>query len=171
MSRREVRVASAAIQQSLLTLLPPAGNVAMYAHANGEVDVEPLYALLPRARFAFPISHAEDRRLEFRLLEQPPNSVRAFNIRAPDDDEGLSIEPHRLDAVIVPGTGFGENGERLGYGGGYYDRFLPLLDAEALRIGVCYEWQIRDKIPIDTHDVAMTHVVTEERIIVVPRGD
>ncbi len=72
-----------------------------------------------------------------------------------------------LDAVLVPGLGFSPDGARIGYGGGYYDRFLATLREDALRIGVCYECQVRDRLPTEQHDVPMTHLITEARIVAI----
>ena len=67
------------------------------------------------------------------------------------------------DVVIVPGIAFDENLHRIGFGGGYYDRFLEQTDA--IKIGVCFDTQIVERIPTDPHDVAMDLVITEKRIL------
>lgn len=68
-----------------------------------------------------------------------------------------------IDLIIVPGVAFGEKGERLGYGMGYYDRFLKQVKGNL--IGVCFERQITDKIIPEKHDVPVYKIVTEQRII------
>jgi len=75
------------------------------------------------------------------------------------------IEPHLIDAVIVPGVAFDEAGWRLGYGGGYYDRLLPLLRRDCARIGVAYDEQLLHAIPAEEHDVRMHAVVTPTRVL------
>lgn len=75
------------------------------------------------------------------------------------------IDPHDIDAVIVPGVAFDRDCWRLGYGGGYYDRLLPMLREDCARIGVAYDEQILETIPADEHDVRLHAVVTPTRVI------
>lgn len=70
-----------------------------------------------------------------------------------------------IDAVLVPGLAFDARGHRLGYGAGYYDRALPKLRADALRVGVCYAVQYLDEVPVAAHDVPVDLVVTERFVI------
>lgn len=71
---------------------------------------------------------------------------------------------HSLVAVIVPGVAFTVDGGRLGYGGGYYDRLFARLPQSVLRVGVAYEAQLAESLPIGVHDVRMHVVVTERRV-------
>jgi 5-formyltetrahydrofolate cyclo-ligase len=76
---------------------------------------------------------------------------------------GTVIDPKDLRAVIVPGLAFDEKGNRLGRGGGFYDRFLATTPA--FRIGVCFEVQLAPSVPAGPLDVPMDAVVTERRVI------
>ena len=69
-----------------------------------------------------------------------------------------------MDIIIVPGLGFDTNKNRVGYGGGYYDRFLRKHN-ESLKLAVAYPFQIQDNIPSDKYDVPVDIVVTPEVII------
>jgi 5-formyltetrahydrofolate cyclo-ligase len=71
----------------------------------------------------------------------------------------------RLDCVLVPGVAFDVQGRRLGYGGGFYDRLLPLLPAAASRIAGAFEQQIVERVPAAPHDVGVDWIVTERRVI------
>ncbi len=66
-----------------------------------------------------------------------------------------------IDVMIVPGTAFTAAGQRLGQGGGWYDRFLPGRRTDCVTIGVCFEPQLVDRIPIESHDVVLDLVVTD----------
>jgi len=77
----------------------------------------------------------------------------------PEDDP--APEPNRPDVVIVPGTAFTARGERLGQGGGWYDRFLFWVRPDCTTIGVGFAPQIVDELPTEPHDVVLDHVVTE----------
>jgi 5-formyltetrahydrofolate cyclo-ligase len=76
---------------------------------------------------------------------------------------GTAIDPKDLGVVIVPGLAFDERGNRLGRGGGFYDRFLATTPA--FRIGVCFEVQLAPSVPAGPLDVPMDAVVTERRVI------
>lgn len=78
-----------------------------------------------------------------------------------------SAEPSTgpLDCVLVPGLAFSLTGGRLGYGAGYYDRWLAAHPA-AVRIGLCFEYQIDPAVPLEPHDEMLDYLVTERRIIV-----
>lgn len=72
--------------------------------------------------------------------------------------------PSNIDIVIVPGSVFDKNGGRLGYGGGYYDRFLKNYAPRAVRIGLAFELQLVTEVPVEPHDQPMDYVVTEENL-------
>ena len=74
-----------------------------------------------------------------------------------------------IDWVLVPGVAFDRDGHRIGYGGGYYDRLLPLLRADAYRVAGAFELQLVDHVPAASHDVAVDAVVTEARSISIAR--
>ena len=70
---------------------------------------------------------------------------------------------NKIDLMIIPGVSFDKDLNRLGYGKGYYDRFLKNKDV--YKIGVCFDLLLAKKIPIEDHDIKMDMVVTEKRII------
>ena len=72
------------------------------------------------------------------------------------------MEKADIDIVIVPGVAFDKKYNRMGYGKGYYDRFLK--DMTALKIGVCHSFQLVDEIPSEPHDIKMDMIVTEREI-------
>ena len=67
--------------------------------------------------------------------------------------------------VVVPGIVFDMRGYRLGYGFGYYDRFLSSLRKETPTIGLAFEFQIVGKIPVGDQDIPVRKIVTEQRVI------
>ncbi|NLK94578.1 MAG: 5-formyltetrahydrofolate cyclo-ligase [Clostridiales bacterium] len=68
-----------------------------------------------------------------------------------------------LDLIILPGVAFDLYGGRLGYGGGYYDRFL--IGTKAKKVALAYDFQIISKIEIEEHDIPADSIITEKRII------
>ena len=75
------------------------------------------------------------------------------------------VEPSWPDAVIVPGLAFTAAGDRVGQGGGWYDRFLSTVRTDCTKIGVCFDEQIVGALPVEAHDVAMDHVVTDHGVL------
>ena len=73
--------------------------------------------------------------------------------------------PKGIELVILPGIAFGLKGERIGYGKGYYDRFLRKIPREIPLVGLAYHFQIVDHIPIKKHDRIVFKVLTETQIL------
>ena len=80
-------------------------------------------------------------------------------------------EPDLTDntVCIVPGLAFTQNGGRLGYGGGYYDRFLS-ANPNIYTIALAYEAVITDRLPVAKHDISINSIVTEERMVLCNAG-
>ena len=84
--------------------------------------------------------------------------------------EERKIDPASIDIVVLPGSVFDEKGGRLGYGGGFYDRFLALeIRPSALRVALAFDMQILVEVPQQPHDMPVDFIITENRIIKAPR--
>ena len=70
------------------------------------------------------------------------------------------VEPHEFDIVIVPLVAFDAENNRLGYGGGNYDQFLPLLHPDAYIVGVAFSEQQVDSVPTEPHDLPLPHIIS-----------
>jgi 5-formyltetrahydrofolate cyclo-ligase len=79
------------------------------------------------------------------------------------------VDPLAIDWVLVPGVAFDVWGHRIGYGGGYYDRLLPTLRANAHRVAGAFELQIVERVPAAAHDLRVEAIVTEARTILSQR--
>ncbi len=88
-----------------------------------------------------------------------------YGILEPPLRDSNIITPAMLDAVIVPGSAFDINKNRMGYGAGYYDRFLSKVSNKCYKIGICYDFQVLDDIPCEEYDVPLDLLVTEKRIV------
>jgi 5-formyltetrahydrofolate cyclo-ligase len=80
------------------------------------------------------------------------------NLKAPSKSAKIVVP----EIILVPGLLFGKNGERLGRGGGYFDRYLSSF--EGMCIGICFEQQISDTIIMDSHDCWMDKIITDHTV-------
>lgn len=108
--------------------------------------------------FAFP-GNLRDSQMSFYTKEQWSLEKLEIGIGLKDLSETLEIVP---DVLIIPGLSFSKTGERLGRGKGFYDRYLDGFSG--LKIGVCYECQLREDIPTEEHDQKLDWVITELNI-------
>ncbi len=88
-----------------------------------------------------------------------------YNIPEPRSDRLRPVDPEKIDLLIVPGVAFDIKGNRLGYGGGYYDRFFNLLKNNTPLIALVFDLQIEEQIPVEEWDRPVDLVITEKRII------
>ena len=134
-----------------------------------EFDARPLAErLLARgARAALPVVVAKGQPLEFRdWFPECPMTVGVYDLPVPDGTSRC-----RPDALLVPVVGIGLQGDRLGYGGGFFDRTLASLDPKPLSIAIAFELSRVDTTYPQDHDILMDFVVTERGIeAVVPAG-
>jgi 5-formyltetrahydrofolate cyclo-ligase len=93
------------------------------------------------------------RDLEVRIV-RAPGQLRpaAFGLREPNPEQTQVIEVEQLDLVVVPGLAFTTQGDRLGRGAGYYDRFLATLPRRVSTVALAFACQVRDRLPVEPHD-------------------
>lgn len=144
--------------ESWLCDRPALRTIAIYSALPGEVDLSTAVRQRPEIRWVFPkvaSSHLTFHRIENFAAELVPGS---FGILEPADH--LAVVPIlEIDAFICPGLAFDPRGGRLGRGRGYYDRILAEARADALKIGVCFEFQLVEDTFAEGHDIHMDHVI------------
>lgn len=86
--------------------------------------------------------------------------TRAFAATDIDSSHFPIVPAEALDMIIVPLVAFDRAGARLGYGGGCYDRYLPMLSPACLIVGIAFDEQRVDHIPTDAHDLPLPHIVS-----------
>jgi len=91
--------------------------------------------------------------------------IGKYGLKMPTPDKIKIVLPVSINMVVVPAAAFGKDGNRLGMGAGYYDRFLPKTKDSVL-LGLAWGCQLVDKIPSEKHDVRMQHLLTEDGFIV-----
>lgn len=135
---------------------------------RGEYDLRPAMNFLRvhGATLALPEVLENGMPLRFRRWwPEAPMKTGAYAIPVPDNTEVMTV-----GAIIMPLVGFDQQGYRLGYGGGYFDRTLAAIDPRPLTIGVAFEVLRLDSVHPQPHDIAMDFVVTEAGIYRVTDG-
>lgn len=89
----------------------------------------------------------------------------SYNIPEPRADKLRPFAPEKIDLLIVPGVAFDQKGNRLGYGGGYYDRFFPLLNPGTPLVALVFDLQILPDVPVDEWDHRVDCIITDKRVI------
>jgi len=173
-ARREAYPVTDAVNAALLAQvrgLPEwaqAKHVLIYLAMPGEVNVDALADEAAGGERAFYAPRcARNRRLALYRYRAGKTPLRPgpFGIREPDPHLAWEVVPDALDLVIVPALLLTPDGDRLGYGGGYYDRFMPTLPAGCVRVGVLPETQIVAALPRDAWDAPLDVIVTERRVL------
>jgi 5-formyltetrahydrofolate cyclo-ligase len=167
-----MRAAAALAIAARIAALPSfarARTVLMTLPFRSEWDTLPLArtALDAGKIVAVPRVDARARMLELRVIADPVADVATGYQGIPEPRlECPLLAPTAIDWVLVPGVAFDFDGARMGYGGGFYDRLLPLVPASAPRVAGAFELQIVAHVPAAPHDLAVDAIVTEARTIV-----
>ena len=167
MSERVVREKSLCIYRQLIDMpaYQLARRIACYVSIENEVDTRTVIqkAIGSSKQVGVPVTR-EDRRMDFQAISEL-NDLRPvhYGLREPVPDPKMVLLPHTIDLILIPGIAFDRHGHRIGSGGGYYDRFL--VQTEAVRIGLSYDFQIIDRVPAEAHDVKMDWIITENEVI------
>jgi len=145
----------------------------MYVNFRSEVETVELIkrCLRQGIRVAVPLVNASAVRMIPLLIEDPEKDLAPgyYDIPEPDPQKSHRIEPREIDAAVIPGSVFDIHGGRLGYGGGYYDRFLVNDAPQARRVGFAFELQLVDKVELEPHDQPLDILITEKRIVNISR--
>ncbi len=146
-----------------------AGTILLFASFRSEVGTSGMISsfltaakrvVLPKVEVAtgtlqlFEISSADELVPGYRGIPEPAGMA-----------DRLIRDINSIDAVIIPGACFDEKGNRVGYGGGYYDRLLSGLQNTLPIIAPAYEEQLVDAVPAEPHDIRVSIIVTDRRVI------
>jgi 5-formyltetrahydrofolate cyclo-ligase len=146
-----------------------AASLAAFVGVRTEVSTEELIArcLELGKRVALPhVAGGEIELVEIRDLAEL--SSGPYGLRQPS--AALAADPDRradlsrLDLLLIPGVAFDRSGGRLGHGKGYYDRLLRRVTSQAVRVGLAFECQVVDEVPMRPTDERVAVLVTEEAV-------
>jgi 5-formyltetrahydrofolate cyclo-ligase len=154
-------------QERVLALpeLAACQTVSLYAARPDEVPTARVFAALRRrgTRIALPrVAEPEIELHAVEALDEIGPGWRGIDEPAAD---APSVAPEAVDLFVVPGLCFDRLGGRLGRGGGHYDRLLARARRSALRVGLCFDDQVVERIPTAEGDATMDVVVTPDELI------
>lgn len=138
-------------------------NILLYAPINNEVDVLQLFD--GNKNFYLPKVNPDKKTLS--VFSHKKDSVLINNfwgIPEPDTEREKQISPSALDIVVIPALMADKRGFRLGYGGGFYDRFLPFLSKNCTKIIPIPHILLYDELPYEEHDQRADYIITEKEI-------
>lgn len=139
-------------------------TILFYCSFDGEVETFEMmrHASQIGKRIALPVIIKEKKRIVPTLIEHIDADLREghYGIKAPLHDKARELKLSELDMVVVPAVAFDKNNNRLGRGGGYYDRFLGELPSHIPTVGLAFDFQVVDIIPgLSDHDIPVSHVI------------
>ena len=139
-------------------------SILLYASYRTEVDTWRIFEFCKhnKIKTAFPKVNIKEHKLELYWVE----SIEDFSIgfkSIPEPKIKTKAKLNDIDLILVPGVAFDESCYRIGYGGGYYDRLLPMRYGDC--IGLAYEEQIIDNLPVEFHDTKVDLIITDTREI------
>lgn len=143
------------------------GTVLSYVAVRGEADLAALHrqAMAEGKRLALPSVERDKRRIVPRLVVDL-DAMNPGSYGIPEPTHGRALNPEEIDLVLVPGLAFDRRGYRLGYGGGYYDGFLPRLSPGAAAVGIAYAEQIVNTLPAADHDRPLGMIITDREVLI-----
>ncbi|TVQ54094.1 MAG: 5-formyltetrahydrofolate cyclo-ligase [Phycisphaerales bacterium] len=170
---RHDRSVSACRRLAELDWFRHASVVMIYMPMRSEIDLSPIALKCFQAGKTVCVP-----RVDWNRNDMYPVEVESFDDRVMEtDDRGLRtpraaqpVAPDMIDMIVVPALAYDAEGRRLGRGGGYYDRFLPRLRPETFRVGLVFDQQIVDEVPVESHDKPVDAVVTDRRTMLIRPG-
>ncbi|MDD3705411.1 MAG: 5-formyltetrahydrofolate cyclo-ligase [Clostridiaceae bacterium] len=140
-------------------------HVMIYLDFKNEIKTDPIinYCLKNNKKVYVPICISETHELcTSRITSLEELQSGHFGIREPGLQYIRLSDSKLIDLVLVPGVAFDVSGNRIGFGAGYYDRFMMRLKPGAIKAALAYSFQIVDTLPSDEYDIPMDYIVTEK---------
>ena len=171
MTKEEVRQKSQAILEQLIQLkeYQDSSCVSIYLSFANEVDTFMIINEMKTHGNKLVIPYTDVSQVELIpvCLEDISKdlTISAFGYPEPIFDRVVKAQIEDIDLVIVPGVAFDATKNRIGFGKGYYDKYLSQMRPDIKKIAIAYDYQVLESIPSEDHDVKMDYVITESRII------
>ena len=149
-------------------------HIAVFIPLPGEPDIwTPSQQLMARqdARIYAPRMMPENQ-LDLVMITNTTALVRGpFDVIEPPLESNALADLTALDAIFIPGLAFSLDGDRLGFGGGWYDRLLARIPDKTIKIGVCWNELLIDSVPMDAWDVRVDGILTEAGYVTSSRNN
>ena len=154
--------------------------VLIYVSTKDEISTYQIieHSLANNKIVACPISNTEDNTLSFKTIKsmeelysgtynilEPPKTNKDFKDLLKENAEELGAKKHPLAVCVIPCLSYDSGGYRMGYGKGYYDRFLPTF--EGTKIGLSYSEFKSDKLPRGKYDIKLDVIITDKGVTIV----
>lgn len=171
MSQEELEKKSSSIAKALFStdFYRNSKHVMIYVDFRNEVRTEEIIktALKEGKSVVIPISVMESKQLILSKLFDYDKELETgtYGILEPKSEFIREVVPELIDLILVPGVAFDKRGYRIGYGGGYYDRFLSNIQKSVPKIALAFDLQIVPHVKEGKYDIPMDYVITEEKII------
>lgn len=140
-----------------LSVFKKAKKVMFYISSEREVDTAPMIkeAIEKGKEVAVPVTLMNEKELAVSLISgnEQELEIGPLGIKQPIELHLKPINLENIDLVVVPGLAFDRKGNRLGRGGGYYDRFLKKLPDTISTVGLAFDFQIVENLPLSSFDV------------------
>lgn len=171
LSKNAVKSMSQSIESSLYNsnIYKNSFVIMTYINFGNEVITEEIikHSLNLGKSIGVPITIPKTRELLVSELKDFDKELElgVYNILTPKKEYIREIQPSKIDLVLVPGIAFDKKGYRIGYGGGYYDRFLCKLNSNAVTIALAFSIQLIDSVPTGIYDLPVDYILTEKGFI------
>ena len=167
LSLEEVDKKSELIIKNLTPYLKNAQNIMIFTDMKNEVRITKLIELYPEKNFFISkIVNSKNREMKINKYNENKLVLHKFGYYESSSDD--FYDEKILDIVIVPALAFDSSKNRIGFGGGYYDTFLNKVrgkNKNTLFIGVCYDFQMIEEVPIEGHDITLDLVINESEVL------
>ena len=167
LSLEEVNKKSELIIENLDPYLKNAQNIMIFMDMKNEVRITKLIEFYPEKNFFISkIVNSKNREMKINKYNENELVLHKFGYYESSSDD--FYDEKILDIVIVPALAFDSSKNRIGFGGGYYDTFLNKVrgkNKNTLFIGVCYDFQMIEEVPIEGHDVTLDFVINESEVL------
>ncbi|WP_295726921.1 5-formyltetrahydrofolate cyclo-ligase [uncultured Leptotrichia sp.] len=167
LSLEEVDKKSELIIENLTPYLKNAQNIMIFMDMKNEVRITKLIELYPEKNFFISkIVNSKNREMKINKYNENELVLHKFGYYESSSDD--FYDEKILDIVVVPALAFDSSKNRIGFGGGYYDTFLNKVrekNKNTLFIGVCYDFQMIEEVPIEGHDITLDLVINESEVL------
>jgi len=167
LSNEEVEEKSSLILKNLEKFIRNAQNIMIFMNMKNEVKITNLIKIYSEKNFFIP-KITDTKNWEMKINKYNENELVLHKFGYYESSSSDFYNEEILDIVIVPALAFDFKKNRIGFGGGYYDTFLNKVrkqNKKALFIGVCYDFQMIEEVPIEGHDITLDFIINESEII------